>query len=144
MFNSHSEMMKEKLISWQQIIHLSHEWWSSKSRCQIAMTGAIRATEAIIQASPTPSGTGTSLKVFQKKIYEFWSWYILYCLNYLADSTEKGNFREDYSCQLIKKFISFYGTWKFDDLYTTIHHWAVLCASWIQSTLSHPSSLRSV
>jgi hypothetical protein len=45
--------------------------------------------------------------------------------------------------QLLKKFPAFYRTWRFITVFTTAHHWHLSWARCIQSTTSHPFSLRS-
>jgi len=46
--------------------------------------------------------------------------------------------------QLVKKFPAFYGTRRFITVFTTIRHWFLSSANWIQSTPSHPVHLRSI
>jgi hypothetical protein len=46
--------------------------------------------------------------------------------------------------QLVKKFPAFYGTWRFITVFTRARHWSLSWARWIQSTHSHPTSLRSI
>jgi hypothetical protein len=45
--------------------------------------------------------------------------------------------------QLVKKFPTFYGMKRFITVFTRAHHWSLFWARWIQSTPSHPVSLRS-
>jgi hypothetical protein len=42
------------------------------------------------------------------------------------------------------KFPKFYGTWRFTTMFTTARHWSLPWARCIQSTSSHPVSLRSI
>jgi len=46
--------------------------------------------------------------------------------------------------QLVNKFPTFNGTTKFITVFTTAHHWSFSWARCMQSTTSHPVSLRSV
>jgi len=46
--------------------------------------------------------------------------------------------------QLDKKFPAFYVTRRFITVFTRAHHWSLLWARWIQSTLSHTISLKSI
>jgi hypothetical protein len=46
--------------------------------------------------------------------------------------------------QLVKKFPAFYGTRRFITVFTTVCHWPPSRARWLQSTPSHPISLRSI
>jgi len=48
------------------------------------------------------------------------------------------------STQLVEKFPAFYGTWRFFTGFITACHWFLSSASCIQSTTSHPVSLRSI
>jgi len=45
---------------------------------------------------------------------------------------------------LVKKFPAFYGTRKFITVFTTARQWSLSRARWIQSTLFHTISLRSI
>jgi hypothetical protein len=46
--------------------------------------------------------------------------------------------------QLVKKFPTFYGTQRFITEFTRACHWSLSQVRWIQSTPSHPVSLRSI
>jgi len=46
--------------------------------------------------------------------------------------------------QLVKKVPTFYGIWKFITVFLTTHHLTLSWARWIQSTPSHPISLRPI
>jgi len=46
--------------------------------------------------------------------------------------------------QIIKKFPARYGNWIFIPMFITACHWSLSWARWIQSSSSHPSSLRSI
>jgi len=43
-----------------------------------------------------------------------------------------------------KKFPALFGTWRFITVFTRVHHWSLSWARWIQSTPSHPLSLRFI
>jgi hypothetical protein len=45
---------------------------------------------------------------------------------------------------LVKRFPTFYGTWRFITIFTRAHHWSISWARWIQSTPSHQISLASL
>jgi len=46
--------------------------------------------------------------------------------------------------QPVKKLPTFYGTWMSITVFTRVRHWPLSWARWIQSTTSHPISLRSL
>jgi len=46
--------------------------------------------------------------------------------------------------QLVKKFTAFYGTRRFITVFTRLHHWSPSWTTLIQSTTSHPVSLRYI
>jgi len=46
--------------------------------------------------------------------------------------------------QLVKKFPTFYGTRRFIIVFTRARQWSLSCSRWIQSTASHPSSVRYI
>jgi hypothetical protein len=53
-------------------------------------------------------------------------------------------FVEHSHAQLVKKFTLLYRTQTFITMFTTVHHWTLSWASWIQFTPPHPLFLRSI
>jgi len=62
----------------------------------------------------------------------------------LTNSMEQSPSLEANITQLDIKFPAFYGTRRFIIVLTTARHWSLSWARWIQSTPSHPISLRSI
>jgi hypothetical protein len=46
--------------------------------------------------------------------------------------------------ELLKKFPTFYGTWRFITVFTRARHWSLSWDKWIQFTRLHPISLRYI
>jgi hypothetical protein len=64
--------------------------------------------------------------------------------NQPPNSTEHSLSWEGNIAQLIEKHTAIYGTWRFITVFTRAHHWSLSRNRWIQSTISHPISLRSI
>jgi len=65
-------------------------------------------------------------------------------LTNLLNSWSRVLFKKLIITQLVKKLPTFYGSQMFITVFVTSRHWSLYWAIWIQSTTSHPISLRSV
>jgi hypothetical protein len=45
---------------------------------------------------------------------------------------------------MVTKLLAFYGTWRVTIVFTTVHHWPISWATWIQSILTHIFSITSI
>jgi len=63
-------------------------------------------------------------------------------VNWVAKSMEQSPWEAD--SHSVKKFPTFYGTRRFITVFTTARHWSLPWTRWIQSTTSHPITLRSI
>jgi len=72
------------------------------------------------------------------------SWVCLFvclfvCLHFVVKSFLTNFIEEKLTVtQLVKKFPAFYGIRRFITMFTTVRHWFLSWATWIQSTSSHP------
>jgi hypothetical protein len=75
-------------------------------------------------------------------------WIVLFCYQsftyLLTHSPSWALLEEPPIVQAIKNFPAFYGTWRFNTVFTRALRWSLSWATSIHSTPSHPTSLRSI
>ena len=70
--------------------------------------------------------------------------HLTYLLTYLLCPWSKVLLEKLTGSQPVKKFPTFYGTWRFITAFTSVHHLSLSLASLIQSLSPHPSSWRYI
>ena len=103
----------------------------------------LKISSARISAHMTPFDRGTT-DPFQRSRTVCLTYLLTYLLNYLLTPCSTVLLQKLTGSQLVKKFFTFYGTWRFITAFTSAHHLSLSWARSIQSIPPHPTSWRSI
>jgi len=84
------------------------------------------------------------LKNLQWSTWTWDLWHRRWVLKPLSNWLYGAEFEKLTYVYLVKKFPTFYGSKRFNTVFTRAHHWSISGARWFVSTTSHPISLRLI